>query len=417
MAFSLLILFTLAAFTLQSSMWKLKEWSLEELESLKISVLGADEFAKGGFQNLLGFGSFGNNTKLFTINPFVLAHSDYEAAWGRSGCYPRLKLDEENIEYFSEGINIGVANTSTDIEGRNGIAYLSADSSSSSAHDFFIIDTKDQSDFKIISSLNTGPGINALEIAGPYAFVAQASSVNQLQIIDIHNRMTPQLISQLRLTLPTPTTTAPVATSIFYSKGFIYLGSAKWGGPEFTIIDVSNINDPFIVGTFETNTVINDIYVQDNKAYLATADEDQLRVLDMEDKRAPVLLSEFSSSGWQTQTGKVLDFFEGTLGFGRTVGGFNVTTNHETFLFSSSSESYASKDIPGGVYGILIQPEYTILLTHALGHELQVWSSGFSKLIFDVPLGTNPVRMSCDGFALYFATGDSKGVSLLKLYE
>ncbi len=417
LAFSIMILFVISSFTLESSIQELRGWSLEELEKLKTAVQDADRLIKNDFNGFSGSGYFGNETRFFLIYPFSLVHSDFKEAWGRSSCYPRLEFDEDRASYFSDGVDIGTGNASTDIEARNGVAYLTADSTSSTAMDFFIVNANDASSLRIMSSLNTGPGINAIEIAGPYAFAAQASSVSQLQIIDMHDRTAPQLISQLRLPLPTPTTTAPFAVSVFYSKGFIYLGTAKWSGPELAVIDVSNINNPSVVGTFETNTVINDIYVRGDKAYLATADEQQMMILDVSDKSNPLLEDSFSSSGWQTQTGKTLEYFEGILGFGRTVGGFNVTANHEVFTFSSTTQSYASKDIPGGVYGLLVRSQHVFLLTHFPDHEFQVWDPVFSKLIFDMPLDADPARMSCAGSILYFATGDSRGISLLKLYE
>lgn len=418
LAFSLMILFTVSTFALSSSMHGLKIWSIHKLGELKERTHLADLMIANTFQDTIGYSSvqYGNDTQQVFVEPFVLNHSNYEKAWGRSSCNSHLSFDEDAIEYYPEVIDIGAGNASTDIEVRNGIVYLAADSTSASAKDFIIIDTRDPSHAHMLSSLNTGPGLSALEVAGPYVFAAQASSVNQLQIIDIQERSAPSLISQIKLPLPTPTTTAPFATSIFYSQGFIYLGTSKWSGPEFAIIDVSNVQNPLVVGTYETGTLISDIYVRDNRAYLASADEKQMRALDVSDKSQPVLAGSFSPSGWQTQEGKTIDHFEGQLGLGRTVGGFNVQVNHEAFVLDNDM-NYVSKDIPGGVYGILMRPPYIFLATHSPGRELQVWTFGFDRLIYETPLGISPEKMSCDGSTLYFATGNSKGISLLKLYE
>lgn len=418
LAFSLMILFTLSTFALASSMQELKTWSLKELEMLKESVQIADSIIANDFQDISMFenSKYGNDTEHISIDPFVLTYSDYDEAWGRNSCYSRFEFDEDTVSYFDEGVDIGIGNSSTDIEARNGIAYLVADSTSSSQKDFFIIDARDPSNPSLVSSLNTGPGLSAIEVAGPYVFVAQASSVNQLQIIDIRDRRSPQLISQLKLPLPTPTTTASFASSIFYSKGYIYLGTQKWNGAEFSVIDVSNPYDPVVVGMFETNTVVNDIYIRKDRAYLAAADEKQLRVLDISIKNDPLLMSSFSPSGWQTQAGRTLEYFEDRLGFGRTVGGFNVQTNHEAFLFQDNIQQ-ASKDIPGGVYGMLVRPESVFLLTHSTDQELQVWNPDLSERIHDMPLGSSPAKMSCDRSNLFFATGDSRGISILQLHE
>ncbi len=392
LAFSIFTLFAISTFTLESSISHLRIWSLKELDS----IANAD-YADSSL-------------------------SDYRESWGRNNCdiYLRFDNNSQSPVYFPEGIDIGGGNVSTDIEARNGIVYLTADATISAYADLFIINTIDTAHPTLVSSLNTGPGVSAIEIAGPYIFLAQSSSVNQLQIIDIHNRSSPQLISQLKLPLPTPTTTAPFATSIFYSKGFIYLGTVKWNGAEFTIIDVSNIYNPTVLGTFETNTKINDIYVNENTAFLASSDTQQIRILDVTDKSNLVLINSFSPSGSQTAEGKVLDYWQGGFGFGRSTGGFNIMANHEVFVFATSSDfsdipSYISKDIAGGIYGMTMRNDNVFLLTHSTDHEFQIWDSTLSARISDISLGIQGKRMSCDLSNFYFATGDSRGFMLLKL--
>ncbi len=416
LAFSLLILFTISTFDLASSVIVMKKFLLKTLESLEISTQKADKLIASNFDDLSGFltSKYGNHTNIFRLEPLTITSSNYAQAWGRDNCNPRLTMNLNENEYFSEGLDIGFGNASTDIEVRNGIAYLTADSATANKDDLFIVDTND--DNKIISSLNTGPGIAAIEVVGPYLFLAQASTINQLQIVDIHDKSAPQLISQLKLSLPTPTSTAPFARSIFYDSGYVYVGTEKWNGAELTIIDVTDVYTPNIVGNFETSTLINDIYIKNNIAYLATADQKQMRVLDVADKTDPVLIDSFSPTGWQTQEGRILEYFEEELALGRTVGGFNVVNNHEVFIFSTSTEmsEYISKDIPGGVYGMLIRNPYIFLLTHHEGKELQIYNSNLSTSISEIDLDSAPVKMVCDLSNLYFATGDSKGLSILK---
>jgi hypothetical protein len=404
-AFSLFILFTLSTFTLITSMQQLKVWSINELIKIEKAIYDIDNRIDISLED------YGNDTVIFINKLFKISDSNYQNSWGRDSCNTRITFNPNHILYLNTGVDLGSGNPSTDIEVRNSIVYLTADSTTVPRSDFFIIDSKNGN---ILSSLNTGPGLSALEVAGPYAFVAQASTVNQLQIIDIHDRLLPIRISQLKLPLPTSTTTPPFATAIFYSNGYVYLGSTKWNGQEFAIIDVSNIFDPKVVGMFETNTLINDIYVRNNRAYLATSDEKQMRVLDVSDKTNPILTDSFSPSGWQTQEGKILDYFEDSIGLGRTVGGFNVTGNHELFI---SSTTTLSKDIPGGVYGILMRSPYVYILTHASGKEFQIFNSTLSTKIFELSLQSYPVKMICDGSTLYFATGDSRGISILKTHE
>lgn len=406
LAFSLFILFSISTFYLLSSIQIMKEWSIKTLNEMKERVELMDI---GIIDSTI---PYGNDTNIISNSLFLKTKSDYIESWGRNSCFPRIYFNKNNAKYFVGSLDIGSSNPSTDIEVRNDIVYLTANSNSSLPPDFFIIDARDYSNPFILSSLNTGPGVDAIEVAGPYVFLAQASTVSQLQIVDIHDRDRPKIISQLKLPPPNSSTSPPFASSIFYSKGYIYLGTQKWNGPELFIINVSDPYNPVIVGTFETNTLINDIYVRENVAYLATSNELQMVVLDISDKGNPFITDYFSPSGWQTQQGKIFEYFEKQFGLGRTVGGFNVVSNHELFIFSLGQHS--SKDIPGGVYGLIIRPPHVFISTNALDQEFQVFDMEFNK-IYSLSLNIKPVKMTCDGSSLFFATGNGEGIAILKI--
>jgi hypothetical protein len=359
---------------------------------------------------------YGNYTKIFLNKLFSISKTNFVDSWGKTYCDPKLKFDIKNYSLNQNNIDIGILNHSTDVEVRNNIVYLSADSSVSSRGDLFIFDTNDVNSIKLISSINTGPGVSALEVVGPYVYTAQASTINQLQILDIHDRYNPKLISQIKLPLPTSSTTPPFASSIHYSKGYIYLGTEKWNGYELSIVSVQDPYNPMVVGGFETNTLINDILAIDNKVYLASSDEKQMRVLDVSNPSNPILINSFSPSGWQTQEGKILESFESAIALGRTVGGFNVQVNHELFIFPTSTPM-KSKDIAGGVYGLLLRDKYVLTLTHNNGKEFQVFDTESMNKVLDFELGSNPVKMVCDNDNIFFATGDSNGFIFLKKDE
>lgn len=416
-AFSIFIIFTVSIFSLNLSYKKIKTWSINELNTLKVSVNEFDNFIfKDQVSSDFSFSSYGNSSKLITDNSFSLIKSNLTDSWGSSSCSARINFDQTKLKYYSEGIFLGTGNKTTDLVVRDSVAYLTTNSTIQSEPDFFIIDAHNYSDLSIISSLNTGPGLSAITVAGPYAYVVNSSSISQLQIIDIHDRTNPFIISQLKIPLPTATTTPPKANSIFYKNGYVYLGTYKWDGPEFYVINVTNHSSPNIIGSYKTNTLVNSIYVTDDKAYLATSNESQMIVLDLYDKTNPISIYSFSPSGWQTQEGKTLDFFEEILTLGRTVGGFNNISNHEEYIFSTSSYgNYISKDIPGGVYGSLLRNPYIFLITHNIGSEFQIWNSNLTRKIYEKSLGILPVKMVCDWSNLYFAIGDENGISILAL--
>ncbi len=344
-------------------------------------------------------------------------YSDYSEAWGRDNCYEYIHYNLSKFILYSQGIELGINNISTDIEVRNSIIYLTTDSSILSAPDFYIINAENPQSPYIISSIHTSPGLSSVEIASHYAYLANMSSVNQIQILDIENRENPILISTLKLPLPTASTTAPWAESIFYYKDKIYLGTKKWNGREFAIIDVSDPYLPNYLGGYETNTLINDIYVKDNLAYLATSDMKQMRILNISDPTNIVEIDSFSPSGYSVQEGKTLSFSKDIFSLGRTVGGFNNTNNHEFFLFSTTSDitPIFSKDIPGGVYNILLRPPNIYISTKSPGRELQILDQTLEDMVLEYPLSFLPNAFTCDRNTFYFATGDSKGIGILKI--
>ncbi len=407
-AFSLMTLFLVSALALTTTMQRLHDQAVEHLTKLEMVI----ENMSSSTMRLYGNDSIEN-----FFDPLTLLTSDYANAWGRDSCSSRFSFNPTNVFLYAQGVDLGAGNVSTDLEVRNNIAYLTADSATASAPDFYIIDMRDPGAPVIMSSLNTGPGLSALEVAGHYVYTTNLGSTNQLQVIDISNRLSPVLVTKLKLPLPNASSTAPSATSIFYSKSRVYLGTEKWEGTEFAVVDVSQPSSPQHLGGFETNTLVNDIYMRDERAYLANSDIGQMRILNVHDPTIITEIGIFSPTGYATQEGKVLSYFEEKFGLGRTTGGFNVLANPEAFLFSTTSPvtPETSHDIPGGVYGMLLRPPFIYLATRSPGHEFQVWKSDFSEKIFEKALGFLPQRMTCDGQTLYFATGDRKGVAVLKI--
>ena len=87
----------------------------------------------------------------------------------------------------------------------------------------------------------------------------------------------------------------------------------------------------------------------------------------------------------------------------------------KAFIFSTTT--YISSDTAGGVYGMLLRPSFNFLLTHQGGKEFQVFDSTLKNKLFDMPLGSQPVKMACDGDKIFFATGNGLGLSILELGE
>lgn len=409
LAFAFITLLLTSTLILSATMQALHQEGVEQLQNIEYTSMNLAS------TTLYSTELYGNDTLKYYLDPLVNLESDYKTAWGRDTCDPRLTFDAEKTQIYDSGIDLGSNNISTDLEVRNSIAYLSADGTNAASSDLYIVDMTNPNLPSIVSTLNTGPGISALEIAGPYIYVANLSTTNQLQVIDITDRTSPILLAKFKLPLPHASSTPPLATSIFYSRGLVYLGTQKWEGNEFTVIDVTNPATPQYLGGFETNTQINSIYVRDGYAYVAASDIGQMRILDVRNPFSITQISGFSPSGWETQQGKILSYFEKEVSLGRTTGGFNVVGNHEIFTFSTTTALENSHDIPGGVYGLISRPPLVYLATHAPGREFQIWEKDLTTEVFEAPLGFQPTGMSCDNNMIYFSTGNQKGVAALKI--
>ncbi len=173
---------------------------------------------------------------------FNYLEPDTFSAYGKDTCPPILDFTNPSSTStpISSSLPISSSNLITDLVVKDGFGYISTNSSSSTDPDLFIFDISDMANPKLISSFNTGPGVAALTVAGPYIFAANESSINQLQVIDIHDRSHPLIISQAKVPLDIASSTRPDASAIFYDKGFIYLGTEKGDSPELTIWSVAD---------------------------------------------------------------------------------------------------------------------------------------------------------------------------------
>jgi hypothetical protein len=298
----------------------------------------------------------------------------------------------------------------THLQVRNGIAYVSTDSATASDPDLIIVNIQNVNDPVVLSSINTGPGIASFTIAGKRIYAAADSTAAQLHVIRMDSLSSLALEKKFKLLLPYATATSAVASSIFYDRGRIYLGTTKWDGDEFNIIDVYNPTAPVKSGGLEIGSVVNDIYVNDSLAYTASADMDQFRVVNVNNPVHPMLANAFVPTGWQRQEGKTVSIFESALNYGRTSGGYNMTQDHEAFTWATTSSSTLANpisiDIPGGVYGIVADRFHIFLANRQLNRELQIYDRSLAADLDSIAtssysLPVAPQSMTCDNDKIY----------------
>ena len=263
----------------------------------------------------------------------------------------------------------------TSVVGRSNYVFATADSNVPSDPDLYIL-----KDGAVEGALSTGPGLRDIAVTKGYAYVANTSSISQVQKIDISNLEHPYVVAAYAF--------ASTGNAIRYDQDKIYVGAEKAYTPELVVLD-KNLT---LLSSYETSSQINDIYVTD-KVYVAASDINQLHVVGR---------STFSPSGWETQQGKVLAASGSQIYFGRTVGGFNNKNNHELFLLGSTSV-----DIGTGVYGLVSTGD----LLFVAGKGIQVWEKPFTYK-YTIPLTSDAISLSCDKDTLI--AGTKTGLTIIK---
>ncbi len=220
------------------------------------------------------------------------------------------------------GHTFSAGNQIAALDAYHGILYVAAAKRSSAANDsLFMFDVADPTKKpRYLGSFDNNPavteGLNSLIAAGKYVYAGNAhvsnfkscapsANCSQLQIFDVSN---PSAVpSPVNFLIPTSTapfvsgtsTSQALGNSIFYRDGYVYLGLSKTAiGPEFDIIDVHDLSHPKWVGGYAVGSSINEIYVRNGLAYLATDDKSrEFIVLDVHDPANPTFDSSFDPTG------------------------------------------------------------------------------------------------------------------------
>lgn len=266
-------------------------------------------------------------------------------------------------------LNIGAGSQATDIDVLNKMVYLSAEAGSSSKPDFFIIDATDGANPFVVSSIDTGDGLNAVDVSGDYAYAANQDDDNQLHIIDL-SLSTPALITAFNIAA------ADEGITVFYLDDTVYVGTAKSSsGTEFHIIDVTDRNAPLFVGDLEIGDDVNGIFVKGDTAYLATGDSDELIIVNITDPANPSISSGFAAAG-NSEDGKTAYLVGNKLYLGRLQGGKH-TDHHEFHVIDVSDPltptNLGSIDLQADLSDLRVRNNLIFMATSDPNDEFQIW--------------------------------------------
>ncbi len=341
----------------------------------------------------------------------------------------------------SNGIKI------SDLDVFNNKLYVTAlNTINSNNNTFFIIDLPNDINQSPIylsgldNNLNSISGLNAIKVSKNYAYVANAyigsssgciqnNNCAQLQVIDISDPSNPILSANLKI--PTITSSGKLAagTSIFYDKGYVYLGLAKAvSGTEFNIIDVggggppaSPIN-PIRKGGYIIGNGVNAIFVKNNYAYIASPNNENIIILDISNPNNPIKISGYTppdlpnTNGVGSNHGKSIFVVGNKLFLGRTY------SPKEFYIFDISN--YPNMEVLGlpldigtgnkmSINKLLVRDFLVFFVTP---NQFQVWNIAdvnnlrpwtidetMSSFLSMQTLGGNGITMDCEGNNIYVA--------------
>lgn len=175
--------------------------------------------------------------------------------------------------------------------------------------DLFLVDVTNSAAPILLSSLQTGNGLFAIDVAGSFAYVVQNSSTLQLQVINISNPSSPVLASSR--SLPSATGSFPEGRSVFVFRNRVYVGTYETAGSEFYIFDMNSPTNPVFLGSKAVNHSVRNIIVREEiingvqrlLAYIASsANATELQVLDVTDAAHITDFSSFDAQGGGSAT-------------------------------------------------------------------------------------------------------------------
>jgi hypothetical protein len=298
----------------------------------------------------------------------------------------------------------GIPATGIDLikRGTSRFALITGNGSSVGQDDFWVVNVNNRTVMQTkVSSLNVGNGLNDVDAAGNFAFVANNTTSKQLQIIDITALGAPDVVASVSLLAVGAGSEAKVIT---YYDGKVYVGTNYMiAYDEFQIFDVSDPLNPSTtpIGKFNVNHNIYEISVRERTingipktlAYLAVSSTDltkpELIVLDVTNPASITQIAYFNPSN--NLYGTALYVLGDKAYLGRRQ---KITTNpidHDFFALTigtDASISYGDSAFLGikkdtEVVGVVISGGLAFISTSDPGvNAFQVWNVANPSNIF-----------------------------------
>lgn len=383
------------------------------LEAIKLaesyigSAIDTSSFDREGFQINISTEPIDNFTtkKTVTVNYLYRGRDltfslqeifvDLSESEGQSSCRPSFQGGRwKPFSVSSFDVSSVVSRFyPNDIDVVGNYAYIASDSSVAADPDLFIFDISG-GEVRLVSSLNTGPGMLSLHVVGDRVFAGNTSINAQLQSIDISDRSAPKLVVSFKLPgIYTDNTT--IGNELFYKAGKVFLGTKKSQAAEFYVVDVSS-SEFRVLDSLEIGSAVNGIYAYKNKVYVATAHSDaELIMVDLSSEDTFDSYEIHNLPGG-TGTGKSIALSLGNLSVGR-----NKTLYEQDGMYRFNAETHSIlKSIPMDVsvlqlfsYGDFV---YTLVNSEDDAFKIYSTSLDIIQMNQSVHFPATPLAFDCD---------------------
>jgi len=239
--------------------------------------------------------------------------TDWRTAWEQSGAGDGGGgLEGDWLHPQTAGtIDLSAGNEGTDIAIMGQVVFLTGEASDIKKHDIFSVDVTNINSPQIISSLDTGGGLQSIALWNEYAYVANLSGTEQLQVIDISD---PSVMNVIATSTLANNTELP--NTIFAKDNYVYIGTrVSSTGAELQIFDVSNPSIPSLEVEVEIGANVNDIYAFKDRLYLATSKSDrELIVYFVLDPENPVQIATLDQASTEGDSVFVTSYSDAYIG-------------------------------------------------------------------------------------------------------
>lgn len=386
--------------------------------------------------------------------------SDWRGTAGNDTCDSNLSGDWKNpqVEQVIDFSDFAESASSTyaigDIDVYKNKLYVAMEKTGTKTDaTFFVFDVSDPAMPALLKKNDNAPttidGFGSFAVNKDYAYFANNHNSNfstcpqnyncaQLQIIDLNS------FEITNFKVPNIFDKSGQGNSIFYRNGYVYLGLAKANGPEFNIINVNDINNPVVVGSFEIGAGINDIYVKGDYVYLAhpadltssnESGREQLTVLNIANPANPYRVGGFYEEEGMGGHGKSLKIIGNRIYLGRTTSHISGLPDEVGDFFILSGNDVSTDFIPilgqhsfscvGSANKLIVRDNlaFVLLGTENSGGDLRVLNIADPGNIVEEKIvglpgeagGRGGVAMDCEGNYLYVASVDGQGKSYLSI--